>query len=699
MTIGRMLNSLPVAALAIGSLARQFTPEVLVQTNRFSGSVAVSPSSSSIAYIQTRYSIDEKRQTTQLFVQKLDSSEADEVHQIADFSVDARPNPPKSDSEDAQDADSSDKVNTKKLKPSQPVWLSDSSLGFVVFDSTSGKSTLYAVSNHGGHKHSRWSKPYPVMTAPVPISDLQFNTASGVLAFTAEVYNGTSTLDETAKRDRKEQERADTGQVYDELWVRHWDTFVSPKLSQIHTLKLESGHHNEFKPKSDIRNIIRDTPSHGRLDATDSFVFSDDGRQIAFVAKKPARDYAWKTTSYVYLADVDGSAAAPINPGKGGASSSPAFSADGSRIVYLQMDDPAYEADRNRIKIYSIGDQSTTVVADDWKLSPSHVDWVDDNTLLVTYNDWGRNKLAKVDIASGEITPLISEHVVGAVRRLPGTNSLLIDYSAMDSPTDLYTVSLDDGKLTRVTDLNPKLTKDILSPAEDLEFIGADNATIHGFILHPPNFDPEKKYPLAFVIHGGPQSSFSDAWSTRWNLNIFAAAGFVTVALDPQGSTGYGQDFTDAIRNQWGGKPYESLIKSLYQLLESHPYIDSDRMAALGASYGGYMINWINGHFDGFKALVNHDGMFSTVSTYYSTEELYFPETEFEGVPFDEKARENYERWSPERFVANWKTPTLVIHSEKDYRLVVSEGLSTFTALRRQGVPARLLYFPDENHW
>ncbi|KAJ1849326.1 dipeptidylpeptidase, partial [Coemansia sp. RSA 2703] len=500
-------------------------------------------------------------------------------------------------------------------------------------------------------------------------------------------------------RDRKEQERADTGQVYDELWVRHWDTFVSPKLSQIHTLKLVNGHHDQFKPKSEIRNIIRDTPSHGRLDATDSFVFSNDGRQIAFVAKKPARDYAWKTTSYVYLADVDGSAAAPINPGKGGASSSPAFSADGTKIVYLQMDDPAYEADRNRIKIYNIDDQSTNIVADDWKLSPSHVDWVDDSTLLVTYNDWGRNKMAKIDIASGEITPIISEHVVGAVRRLSGTNSRLIDYSAMDSPTDLYTVSLDDGKLTRVTNLNPELTKDVLSPTEDLEFVGADNATIHGFILHPPNFDPEKKYPLAFVIHGGPQSSFSDAWSTRWNLNIFAAAGFVTVAMDPQGSTGYGQDFTDAIRNQWGGKPYESLIKSLHQLLESHPYIDSDRMAALGASYGGYMINWINGHFDGFKALVNHDGMFSTVSTYYSTEELYFPETEFEGVPFDEKARENYERWSPERFVANWKTPTLVIHSEKDYRLVVSEGLSTFTALRRQGVPARLLYFPDENHW
>ncbi|KAJ1802860.1 dipeptidylpeptidase, partial [Coemansia sp. RSA 2598] len=406
------------------------------------------------------------------------------------------------------------------------------------------------------------------------------------------------------------------------------------------------------------------------------------------------------TTSYVYLAEVSGSAAAPINPGKGGASSSPAFSQDGSKIAYLQMDAPAYEADRNRIKIYSVANQTTVDVAEGWDRSPSHVDWVDDATLLVTYNEWGRNKLAKVDIATGAITPLVSKHSVGSVRRLEGTDTLLIDYSGFDLPTDLYAVSLNSSaEPKRVTNLNPEITKEMLSPAEDLEFVGADNATIHGFILHPPNFDPEKKYPLAYVIHGGPQSSFLDAWSTRWNLNIFASAGFVTVAMDPQGSTGYGQNFTDAIRNQWGGRPYESLMKSLDQLLDSRPYIDDNRMAALGASYGGYMINWINGHTDRFKALVNHDGMFSTISTYYSTEELYFPETEFEGVPFDEKARENYERWSPERHVAKWKTPTLVIHSEKDYRLVVSEGLSTFTALRRQGVPSRLLYFPDENHW
>ncbi|KAJ2306955.1 dipeptidylpeptidase [Coemansia sp. RSA 2706] len=686
---GDALRSLPAAAYALGTLARPFTPEDLVQTNRLSGHVAVSPSGASIAYVQTHYSIEKKRQYSQLFVQALDARDhLDGRVMVADFSKDSRPNPPLSESADETDA-------KKRFEASQPVWLTDECLGFVATNAKTRQATVYSV--HGSGKH--WSKPQAVFTSPVPISDVQYSPVSGILAFTAGVYNGTTTLKETADLDLEEQERADTAQVYDELWVRHWDSFVTPKLAQIHVLQLAAGSDGLLKPKNEPRNIIKDTAGDGRVEASDSFVFSPDGRQIAFVAKRPGSDYAWRTTSYVYVADVDGTAATPINPEGGGASSSPAFSSDGSRIAYLQMAAPTYEADRNQIKVFSIEDKSTIDVAADWDRSPSELLWAGDSTLLATYTDYGRNKLAKVDIASGTITPVAEEHSVGSAQRL-SDDKLLISYSAFDSPTDLYTLSIDHGDISRVTQLNPELGSSVfLSPAEDVEFVGTDGDAIHGFLLRPPNFDPAKKYPLAYVIHGGPQSSFADSWSTRWNLNIFAAAGFVTVAMDFEGSTGYGQNFTDAIRNQWGGKPYRSLMLSLDQLLAAHPYIDSERLAALGASYGGYQINWINGHSTRFKALVNHDGMFSTISTYYSTEELYFPETEFEGAPFDPKARENYERWSPERYVQNWKTPTLVIHSERDYRLVVSEGLSTFTALRRQGVPAKLLYYPDENHW
>ncbi|KAJ2081253.1 dipeptidylpeptidase [Coemansia sp. RSA 988] len=465
-------------------------------------------------------------------------------------------------------------------------------------------------------------------------------------------------------------------------------------------MRLDVGGKGILGHKSKAKNIIKDTVADGRLEVADSFTFSSDGRQIAFVAKKPGVDYAWRTTSYVYLADVDGTAAAPINENGEGASSSPVFSHDGTKLAYLQMKSATYEADRNQIKVYDFGSKSTVSVASDWDRSPANILWADEATLLATYNDWGRRKLAKIDIVTGVVTPIIEKHSVGSMQRIPNTNKLLISYDAFDMPTDLYAVSIGNGYIEQITSLNPQLGNEVyLSSPEDVAFVGADNATIHGFMLHPPDFDAQKKYPLAYVIHGGPQSSFADSWSTRWNLNIFAAAGFVTVAMDFQGSTGYGQDFTDAIRNQWGGKPYESLMLSLQQLLDAHLYIDRDRMVALGASYGGYMINWLNGHTDIFKAFVNHDGVFSLVSTYYSTDELYFPETESEGVPFDREARENYERWSPERFVSEWKTPTLVIHGQKDYRLTISEGLSTFTALRRQGIPARLLYFPDENHW
>ncbi|KAJ2846657.1 dipeptidylpeptidase [Coemansia brasiliensis] len=684
---GRVLRALPAAAFVLGALARPFTPEDLVETTRLSGNVAVSPDGTSIAYKQTRYSIDKKRQFSKLLVHSLDDHEqASAPMVITEFSHDVRPSPPTGSGEEESSGSS------RRMDASEPVWLSSDTLGFITTDAKSHTSTLYSVRTSGKHK----SKPHAVFTAPVPISDVQYNEKSGILAFTAQVYKNSS-LEETAKLDAKEQERADTAMVYDELWVRHWDTFVTDKLPQIHTLKLVSKSH-KFKPHGMPQNIIRNT--EGRLEASSSFVFSPNGRQVAFVAKRPGTDYAWRTTSYVYVADVDGSVAVPINPDGGGASASPTFSADGSRIAYLQMNAPAYEADRNQIKVYNVKDKSTVDVAADWDRSPSELLWADDNTLLATYNEYGRNKLAKVDIATGTLTPLVSDHSIGSMQQMPAQNEIMVSYSAFDLPTDLYRVSIEDGQMTRITRMNPQLGTDVyLSPSEDVEFTGADDDTIHGFILHPPNFDPEQKYPLAYVIHGGPQSSFTDSWSTRWNLNIFAAAGFVTVAMDFQGSTGYGQNFTDAIRNQWGGKPFESLMLSLEQLLDSHPYIDQNRLTALGASYGGYQINWINAHTTAFKALVNHDGMFSTISTYYSTDELYFPETEFEGVPFDKEARENYERWSPERNVRNWKTPTLVIHSEKDYRLVVSEGLSTFTALRRQGVPARFLYYPDENHW
>jgi dipeptidyl aminopeptidase/acylaminoacyl peptidase len=236
-----------------------------------------------------------------------------------------------------------------------------------------------------------------------------------------------------------------------------------------------------------------------------------------------------------------------------------------------------------------------------------------------------------------------------------------------------------------------------MSPLESFWFEGAHGDKVQGFLVKPPNFDASKKYPVKFLIHGGPEGAWGDDWSYRWNPELFAANGYVVIMINFHGSTGYGQKFIDAINGDWGGAPFEDLIKGLDYAEKTYPFIDKDRECALGASYGGYMANWILGHTDRFKCIVSHDGMFNTDSAWGTTEELWFNEWEFKGTPYSN--REIYEKWSPRNSAKNFKTPTLVVHGQLDYRLDVSEGFQLFTTLQRMGVPSKMLYFPDEGHW
>jgi len=249
-----------------------------------------------------------------------------------------------------------------------------------------------------------------------------------------------------------------------------------------------------------------------------------------------------------------------------------------------------------------------------------------------------------------------------------------------------------------VTHMNDALLSQIdMQPLESFTFKGANNEEVQGFMVKPPGFDPNKKYPVKFLIHGGPQGAWGNSWSYRWNAELFAANGYVVVMINFHGSTGYGQKFTDSISGDWGGKPYVDLMKGLDYVEKKYPFIDKNREAALGASYGGYMTNWILGHTNRFKCIVSHDGMFNTESAYGTTEELWFPEWEFKGPPW--KNRELYRKFSPHLFADKFKTPTLVIHGQNDYRLDVSEGFQLFTTLQRLKIPSKMLYFPDEGHW
>jgi dipeptidyl aminopeptidase/acylaminoacyl peptidase len=250
----------------------------------------------------------------------------------------------------------------------------------------------------------------------------------------------------------------------------------------------------------------------------------------------------------------------------------------------------------------------------------------------------------------------------------------------------------------RVTHMNDALLSQIdMQPLESFTFKGANDEEVQGFMVKPPGFDPNKKYPLKFLIHGGPQGAWGNSWTYRWNAELFAADGYVVVMINFHGSTGYGQKFTDSISGDWGGKPYVDLMKGLDYVEKTYPFIDKNREAALGASYGSYMANWLLGHTDRFKCIVSHDGMFNTESAYGTTEELWFPEWEFKGPPW--KQRELYRKFSPHLFAEKFKTPTLVVHGQNDYRLDVSEGFQLFTTLQRLKVPSKMLYFPDEGHW
>ncbi|KAJ2559019.1 dipeptidylpeptidase [Coemansia sp. RSA 1933] len=416
--------------------------------------IAVSPGSTAVAYIHSRHYVDSKRQATRLFVQSFNCNNHynDSPLVLVDHIAEDPAGQPRDPEAEERKTGVASTEFTKKLKPSQPVWLSNTVLGFVAPDVSSNGSVLYAVSKRNG----RWSTPEHVVSLPIPISSVQFNTESGILAFTAEVYNEASTVEETVCID---------GQDMKELVdaTDHRKTDATPRITQIYTLKLMSTSDNSFKPTGQLRNIIKDSDAGGRLEALGSFVFSPTGRQVAFVAKKPGNGYAKRTTSNIYLADTDGSSTVPISSDTSGSSSSPTFNHNGTKVAFVQTASPTQEQHvRNQIKVFSIAERTITTVATEWDYFPAQMEWADDSSaLLLTYNERGVRKLSKIDVATGIVTEIFSSHAVSFFKVLSGTGKLLINYSALDSPNDLYTIATDGSFLTRITNMNPKLSREV----------------------------------------------------------------------------------------------------------------------------------------------------------------------------------------------------------------------------------------------
>ncbi|MCU0452348.1 MAG: S9 family peptidase [Bacteroidetes bacterium] len=562
-----------------------------------------------------------------------------------------------------------------------PRWLTTSTLAFM--STRDGESQVWIIDVTGGEARK-------LTTISSEVSGLQVSKDGAWIAFDSEVYPDCIDDDCNQRRAAEVVKRASKAKVFDRLPYRVWNSWKDGKRSHVFVQSVAGG------PAKDATPGDFDAPPIDLGGAWD-YGFSPDGRTLAY-SKNTDPAVATSTNNDLFVVPVAGGDARRIteNPAN---DAQPLYAPDGRSIAYLAMKRPGFEADRRVIMLYDVATGSRRAISEATDLSFGEMAWSPDGRYLyASADDRGARSVFRIAVKDGQVEPLLQEGVVTGLRIAPDGRSLYFLHDRMHRPAELYRMDLPNKKLTKLTGFNDERLKGLDLPAkEDVWFQGAGAANVHALLLKPPGFAAGKTYPLIYLIHGGPQGQWADQFHYRWSAQLFASRGFVVAMVNPRGSTGYGQAFTDQISGDWGGAVYEDLIKGLDHLVKAYPYIDGKRIAAAGASYGGYMVNWMLGQTDRFRCFVSHDGVFNPWSMYGTTEELWFTEWEFKGTPYQHP--ELYDRWSPLRNAAKFKTPTLVIHGQLDYRVDVSEGFQLFTALQRQGIPSKMLYFPDEGHW
>jgi dipeptidyl aminopeptidase/acylaminoacyl peptidase len=515
------------------------------------------------------------------------------------------------------------------------------------------------------------------------------------LAFVSEVYPECSDDDCNKRKDEDAEKSKVKAHLTERLLFRHWNEWRDVKRSHVFVVSSKGGNARDLTP-GDF-----DSPPYAASSNVD-YSFSPDGKELAFV-KNPDKVEATSTNSDIYIVSLSEGAPRNITIRNRGYDATPVYTKDGRSIIYRSQATAGFEADRWRLMKYDLTSGTSREVVrgfdqqvDEFVLAP------DGNSIYFIAGERGHNPIFKVATSGGLAKKVVDNVFATGLNVLADSRSLVFANSSLTMPPEVYRANSDDGGLTALSNLNHELMSRVnLTAAEEVEWTGALGARVHGFLVKPVNFDANKKYPLVVLIHGGPQGAWNDGWSYRWNPQVFANHGYIVFAPNPRGSTGYGQKFVNEISGDWGGKVYTDLMNGVAEVVRRNRFIDRTRIGAAGASYGGYMINWIEGHNNDprahFKVLVCHDGVYNLTSMYGSTEELWFPEWEFKGTPWTNKAM--YERWSPHNFVANFKTPILIIHGELDYRVPIGEGLQLYTAVQRRGVDSKLLIFPDEGHW
>jgi dipeptidyl aminopeptidase/acylaminoacyl peptidase len=527
------------------------------------------------------------------------------------------------------------------------------------------------------------------------------------IAFTSAVYPDCSTDACHASKSKAAADNKVKAHIADQLLYRHWNAWDEGTRSHLFVVGLDGS-----APKDLIPGARYDVPP-GPFGGSEGYAWSTDGREIAYTAKDQGRNNATSTDINVYTVPAGGGASVVITAANRGADQNPVYSADGRFIAYSSQARPGFESDRWRLMIYNRADKKSHELLPAWDRNADAYFWAPEmNAIYIQTTDAGREKLYRVGLvagargalsASGAPKLLVGDHNNAAFSLSRDGHTLVWTRDASEFPAEVYAAEVTAlaAAAHPVTHENDALVAQLaLNPAEDFWFTGANGAKVQGFVIKPPNWQSGKRYPGILLIHGGPQGAWLDQWHGRWNYQMFAATGAALVIVNPRGSTGYGQKFVDEVSKDWGGKAYVDLMDGLDAALNTNRWIDPNALGAAGGSFGGYMVDWIAGHTNRFKALVSHAGPFNLENMATATEELWFPDWEYGGPFWDPKAMASqYRVYSPHLYVKNFKTPTLVTGGELDYRVPYTEDLSMFTALQRMNVPSRLVIFPDEGHW
>ncbi len=652
------LIALGVAARAADGGDTPFTVEDLVRLKRISDP-QLSPDGRQVAFVQRETDLDANKGRTSLWLLDLTPGSA-QARRLTDV----------------------------KANDSSPRWSPDGRTLYFL-STRSGSSQVWRLALSGGDAQR-------VSDYPLEVGALKVSPRGDQLALSMDVFPDCATLECTRERLSGRANDKASGRTYERLFIRHWDAWSNGTRSHLFTAQLSAGGAGAA-PIDVSRGFDADIPGKP-FGGDEDFAFSPDGKSVVFSARIAGRTEPWSTNFDLFRTPVDGSAA-PVNLTAGNPAwdAQPVFLANGD-LAWLAQERPGFESDRFHIMLKDARTGAARSLTGGWDRTVHHLGATPDGkALLASVDELGQTPLYRVDPTRGTAVRLVAGGAVEAFSA--GRERVVFARADLGGPAELYSVALRGGQPVRLTDANHEpLASRRMGEFEQFSFKGWNDETVYGYVVKPYGFEPGRRYPIAFVVHGGPQASFGSLWTYRWNAQTFAGGGYAVVMIDFHGSPGYGQAFTDSISRDWGGKPLIDLQKGLAAAIQKYPWLDGERACALGASYGGFMMNWIEGHWpDRFRCIVNHDGLFDQRMMYYATEELWFPEWEFGGPQYENP--QAYEAVNPVDFVSKWKTPMLVIHGEQDFRIPYPQGIAAFTALQRRGIESKLLVFPDENHW